>query len=150
MVTAALAPDILSLRFTLTWSNVQTVIPEIFYRESSLLLLNVATNKAKSKKQKFQVQMSQRVSKTRMFWLSLHGCARGGSLNNLHLSLRQVIGRMKLWTYITYLFQWSEKLKLLKLVLINNGCQSYPCLQLNWIDYDEKEINQWRNASWGK
>jgi hypothetical protein len=56
------------------------------------LLLSVATNKAKSKKQKFQVQMSQRVSKTWMFWLSPHGSACGVSLDYLHISLRQAIG----------------------------------------------------------
>ncbi|UCX03315.1 hypothetical protein [Shewanella glacialimarina] len=38
-----------------------------------LLLLNVATNNAKSKKQKFQVQMSQRVSKTKA---KFHGVKR--------------------------------------------------------------------------
>ena len=32
-----------------------------------------------------QVQMSQRVSKTRMFWLSPHGGACGVSLDHLHL-----------------------------------------------------------------
>jgi len=35
--------------------------------------------------------MSQRVSKTGMFWLSPQGCARGVSLNHLHISMLQAI-----------------------------------------------------------
>ena len=72
-VSDVYVPNVLSLRFG-------------FIGNKAFRVLAVIHNNTRKQieETKFQVQMSQRVSKTGMFWLSPKGCASGVSLDYLH------------------------------------------------------------------